>query len=243
MTFPTKVEDTIHRPAKRSLNDDIRLEAYKPDALAFVDKQMKGIHEAYGGCKSMGEHVERATEQSPPWASEIYIPKETRQAAEFVATNEPRLIAGFRDSQIAALERMVKSAAPHRKKWDGFIDPSIIPAAGKIQILALRHLARFLGLGGSKWMGQFAVGFPTTGDLSRNMVFPRKEPKEFLLPRRNIPHADEARFRERAPKSGRENAADLRKEAMGQHSKGWLEAPAPWTVPGDRLTFPRAAII
>ena len=103
-------------------------------------------------------------------------------------------------------------------------DLSIRPAAGEIHILALRQLAEFCGLGASKWMGQFAVGFRITGDLSQDRVSPHKNPKESLLPKKHLFTSAEARFRERPPKSGWENAADLWKEAMDQHSKGWLAA-------------------
>ena len=63
-------------------------------------------------------------------------------------------------------------------------------------------------------MAQSAVGFPITGHLLRNKACPIKEPKEPHLPRRTIFGMGAALFRERLPKSGRMNAADLWKEAM-----------------------------
>ena len=225
MKFPAEWKGPFHRPRKQRFNDDVRLEAYMPDALSFADKQRRGIREAFDGCSSMKGHVKRAVKQPFPLASEIPIPKETMKAAQFVAENDPRLIAGFWDSQLASLENLVKSAASSQAKWNGFIDPAIRPAAGKIHILALRQLAEFCGLGASKWMGQFAAGFPITGDLSRDRAFPRKNPKEPLPPKKQLFATAEARFRERAPKSGWENAADLWTEAMGQHAKGWLASP------------------
>ena len=41
-----------------------------------------------------------------------------------------------------------------------------------------------------------------------------------------------------APKSGWGNAADLRKDAMGQHSKGWLEYPVPLADSGRPADLP-----
>ena len=48
----------------------------------------------------------------------------------------------------------------------------------------------------------------------------------------------EARFRKIAPKSGRENAADLRKEAMSQHEQGWLRPPVPLYETGRPADLP-----
>ena len=132
----------------------------------------------------------------------------------------------------------MKSAAPDQTKWNGCIDPSIRPAAGEINTLAIRHLADFCGLGASKWMGQFAVGFPITGDLSQDKAFPFKNPKERLLPMKQLFESAEDRFRERAPKSGWKNANDLWKEAMDQHAKGWLAAPVELKASGRPADLP-----
>ena len=147
------------------------------------------------------------------------------KAAQFAAGNDPHLIAGFRGSQLASLENLAKSAAPPQAERSGFTDPSARPAAGEIHILALRHLAEFCGMGASKWMGQFAVGIPITGDLSQDRASPHKNPEGSPLPKKQIFASEEARFRERAPKSGWENAADLRTQSLGQSSKAWLVAP------------------
>ena len=202
MKFPVMWKGPFHRPKKQGFNDDVCLETYEPATLSFADKQRKGIHEAFDGCSSMKDHIRRAASQPFPLASETPIPEETRTAAKFVAENDPHLVADFWGSQLTSLQKLVESAASDQTKWNKCIDPAISPAAGKINTLALRHLADFCGLGASKWMGQFAVGFPITGDLSQAKVFPRKAPKERLLPKKRLFESAEARFRERAPKSG-----------------------------------------
>ena len=74
-------------------------------------------------------------------------------------------------------------------------------------------------------MGQFAVGFPTTGGLSQKQGFPAQD-SERAAPAKVIA-LEEVRSRERAPKSGWENAADLWEEALGQRPKGRLADPLP----------------
>ena len=130
MKFPTKLKEPFLRPKKRLFNDDVHLEAYKPDALYFADKQRMGVHEAFDGCYSTNEHVERAVAQPFPLASEIPIPRETMKAARFVAENGPPLIADFWGAQLNAPETLVQSDAPSHARWNGLIDPSIRPAAG-----------------------------------------------------------------------------------------------------------------
>ena len=95
MTFSAEWKGPFHRPRKQCFNDDVCLEAYVPAALSFADKQRKGIREAFEGCSSMEEHIERAVKQPFPLASETPIPRETRKAAQFVAENDPHLVAEF----------------------------------------------------------------------------------------------------------------------------------------------------
>ena len=102
-------------------------------------------------------------------------------------TAGPHLIAEFWDSQLASLGNLARSGAPSQAKRGGAIDPSIRPAAGGINILDPRQLPEFCGLWGSKWLGQFSAGFPIDGDLSQAKDFHRKNPKESLLPKKQLP--------------------------------------------------------
>lgn len=61
----------------------------------------------------------------------------------FVAGNDPRLMADFRDPQLDAIETLVTSDASPHDRWNGLIDSAIRPAAVKIQIMDLRHMAEF----------------------------------------------------------------------------------------------------
>ena len=159
-----------------------------------------------------------------------------------MAESDPHLLADFWDSQISHLEALDAAATPSQAKRNARIGPTIRPAAGEIQTLVLRHLAEFCGVGASNWMGQFAVGFPIAGELPQKSTFPRKEPKKSIIPRTQLFWSDEARFMGEFPEVRLGNAAALRNEAMGQHTKGWLAHPGPWAIQVNRMTCHRAAI-
>ena len=74
-------------------------------------------------------------------------------------------------------------------------------------------------------MGQFAVGFPIDGALSREGVFAPSRPSNTAMePGKQFDTAAE-RFRERSAKSGRENATPLWGDAIGKVEKGWMFPP------------------
>ena len=87
-------------------------------------------------------------------------------------------------------------------------------------------MAAKCGLGCTRWLAQFATGFPIDGVLSQKGVFGLTKPDETASDPALLFRADEARFRERATESGRKNAALLWPYAMGRVEKGWLRSPA-----------------
>ena len=162
-----------------------------------------------------------------PLASGIPIPADTARAAKLVAQSDPHVMAELWDSQHDALAALDHAAESHQARWNDHIDPVIKPAAAKVETVSLIRLARFGGFGASKWMDQFAVGFPIAGDLSQKNAFPLKEDNAPILPRSRISASSGARFRERAPNSGWGNAAGLWADSMFQHEKGRLSPPYP----------------
>ena len=78
------------------------------------------------------------------------------------------------------------------------------------------------GLGGQRWLGQFALGFPITGSLSQSLTFETDETVLQPLRRAQLYDTASARFREQAAKSGRKNAQLLWGEPLSQAKKGWL---------------------
>ena len=135
--------------------------------------------------------------QPSPLASGIPIPADTDRAAKLVAQSGPHVMAEFWDSQLDALTALVQSAEPRQARRNDHIGPVTKPAAGKVKTFALRRLARFCGFGASRWMDQFAVGFPITGELSQKNTFPRKENNAPILPRGRLFASAEALFRAR----------------------------------------------
>ena len=101
-----------------------------------------------------------------------------------------------------------RPSRPFQEKWDAQIRPEIRPEAGKLKTAALAQRCRHFNLGGQRWLCQFANGFSITGERSQKGVFP-PAPEEKLhprIPRAEISRSAEARFRERAAKSGVKNA-------------------------------------
>ena len=169
--------------------------------------------------------MRRALKERFPLAQDIPLPDETKGAADFVSDSPPHSVADFWDSQLDKLDALKSALLPHQKQWDAAIHPAIKPAAGKIQTLLIRELAEQCGLGGSKWLGQFAVGFPITGTLSQKGVYSLDEPNAKAIGPAVLFRTAASRFQERAAKSGHKNATQLWEEAHQQVKKGWLNPP------------------
>ena len=150
------------------------------------------------------------------------MPRELNRSAAFVSDSDPHMVAAFRGAQLARLSELVSTMDPHQMKWGSSTHPAVKPVAGNIRTLALRNLAGKCGLGGSRWMGQFSVGFPITGTLSQEGVSNPVRPSGAALGHGKLSDAAAARFRERSAKSGQKNDSLLWTEALGQVEKGRL---------------------
>ena len=91
---------------------------------------------------------------------------------------------------------------------------------------------RHFGLRGQKWMWQLANGFPATCPLSQKHLFPLSDKAATRTPRAELYQSASARFRERAPRCGTNDAQDLWGEAIAQSGKGWLSDPIPLAANG-----------
>ena len=100
-------------------------------------------------------------------------------------------------------------------------------------------MAAQFGMGGTRWLGQFATGFPIDGELSQKEVFAKTASEGELPDPVLIFRTAEARFRERATKSGMENAGPLCEGALEQVGKGWLCAPVELAPSGQPEGFPK----
>ena len=190
------------------------IEAYYPALFPFAGKQRKGIREAIDGCRSIRGHINRALAEPSPLELGTPIPAVTAQAAKFAAIHGHRELEAFWGEHLIALEGAVTAAAPPQGQWNKAILPPIRTASGKTKAVAIKKIAAHFGVGLGNWMGQFAVGFPITGVLSQKHTFPSKEPKGHPIHREQLFYPADARFRERAPKSGWGNAKALRDVAF-----------------------------
>ena len=59
---------------RRSYNDDIRSEAYRPADLTYAGQQRNGIRERLYSRHTFAEHILEALEESFPFASETHLP-------------------------------------------------------------------------------------------------------------------------------------------------------------------------
>ena len=124
------------------------------------------------------------------------------------------------------LSHLREKLAPRQKTRDSFIDPAAKPASGKIRTLTIRHLAEQCGLGGHRWLDQFATGFPIAGAPSQNGAYAPDVPKNTAIDPGTLPHTDATRFRERARMAGIKKAPpQLWGESTAQVKKGWLNSP------------------
>ena len=112
-----------------------------------------------------------------------------------------------------------------QEHWDSFIPQTSRPAPGSIKTVALSFLMDPLGLGGGRWIRQFAHGFDVAGTFSQRLVFPRNFKIHPPLDTDIFGCDRAARFSTRARASGFPHAGHLWAEAKDQVSCGWLPAP------------------
>ena len=150
---------------------------------------------------------------------------ETKLAADFACKSDPREIAACWDSQIITMSSLVSDLESRQQQLGESIHPDIKPDAVRVQVLAFRRLACQFGLEGSRWVGQFPTGFPIAGVLSRKGTFAENPSTAHPADNRVLFETSEARFRERAAKTGTKNAPTLRREDIRKVEKGWLCPP------------------
>ena len=155
---------------RRSFNDDVHVEAYAPAALTYAGKQRKGIHENFESCTSMEDHVHRALGEQFPLSVDTPLPQDTRAAALFSRDSTPEQLRSFWESQLLKLEKLVQDSELAQEKWGGDIPDGIKPAAGKLKTVAISQLMDQCGLQGKRWVRQFALGPPVTGELPQRSL-------------------------------------------------------------------------
>ena len=185
----------------------------------------------------MTEHVDRALLEPFPLSIETPLPAHTVRAAVFVRDSPPDAVASFWSKQLQRLSALVKNSHPLQERWNRSIPPSLAPAAGKLNTVALSQLMDLCGIAGQRWVDQFAFGFPITGVLSQKHSFDPSTPEADILSHMDLYRSAAQRFRDRAARSGYKNAPALWDEAISQHNLGWLSPPIPLNADGRPTTW------
>ena len=232
----------------RIYNDDLQLGTYTPADLFRAGEQKRGIRQVFERCSSFSGHIRTALRGKFPLSFGTPLPAELHRSDAFIRDTCPEAVTRFWGRQLGCLSKLVDQAAPFQKKWGAKIKPAILPEAGKLKTAALAQLCRHFGLGGQRWLCQFANGFSINGGLSQKGVFhpSHEENPQPRTPRVELCRSADVRFRERAAKSGVKNAGPLWKEALEQVEKGWLSPPSQlrsdgrpysWKLKGFNIAF------
>ena len=219
---------------RSSYNDDIHLEPFRKADFSIAGQQRKGIHEPLSSCNSFDRHVRAAMEERFPLSISTPLPRSLRDNAIFCRDTPPSHLLSVWKDQLARVEGLVSSCALAQSKWDACILPDILPAAGHLKTVAIKQLMRECGMGGARWLDQFAFGFPITGLLSQKFLYQvdeKVDPSD-VIPLSELFNSAASRFRERSTKSGHKNASQLWDEALIQVKKGWLLPPAELAADG-----------
>ena len=153
------------------------------------------------------------------------MPKETIRASISSMDLPPGKPPPFWDAQLSATSSLVERCRISQANRDACIPPEIRPDAGKFQTVAPKQLMDQNGLGGARWLDQFAFDLPIYGHLSQKHLFdPDCKDSEQLRPTQLF-GADRPRIRERSAKSCHKIDQALWGEAWGQVVKGWLLPP------------------
>ena len=226
-------------PRRQSFNGDVEIEAYRPAKLILAGKHRKGIREPLDFCSSPDEHIRYALKDPFPLSAATPLQRELKAASAVSRDIPPVELVEFWGAQNTALESLISNCSLAQKKWDNSIAPEILTAAAKFRTVALKQLLRQHNLGGARWLGQFAFGFPITGSLSQRYTYDLADRDKLKdrIPRSQLFEAASLRFRERAAKYGHKDAQVIWGEALQQVEKGWLFAPHPLSADGKPLSW------
>ena len=218
-------------------NDDLFLGSFKKSNYIWAGAQKKGTLPSILESKDYLDHIRQAMEMEFPLTADIEIPPEIDTSLNWLATTDPSIVINFWDIQLVKLKKLVAAAASSQSKWNDLIPREIRGAQKKFKSVAFHQLLSHLNLGGDKWIGQFIFGFPTTGILSQEGVFPHNAKNTIPAQISSLWRTSADRFRQRSRASGFRNAEALWAEAVDQVAQGWLSRPVDLSENGDLPLF------
>ena len=141
---------------------------------------------------------------------------------------DPSAISAFWGNRLLRIKTLVEASAATDQLWDDSIPPGFRPSDGKLKIAAFASLMYQANLGGSRWVDQFAYGFPPIGSLALIRRFPYPPDSNAKKTPPPPPRADfsgcRCPFFELPKKSGRENGAPVER-SFTEKAKGWIDEP------------------
>lgn len=153
-------------------NDDLFAKHFQSSSMHFAGKQRRGVVDEHLECMPLSEHVDTALSAPFFLSLETPLPASTARAAVFLRGSPANSVLSFWGAQIRKLGELIRATSKLQHSWGELIPPATRPAAGKLQLVALDHLAHACGLGGSAWLTQFMFGFPPDGKaIAKGMPF------------------------------------------------------------------------
>ena len=207
-------------------NDDLITEHYSPSPYSYSGAQRKGISEPFPSVASYEAHVAAALGAPFPLHEPTPLPRDLSLALLFNRDNDIATVREFRNRQLTTLRTLAQESLTTTERMYAFTPAEIRPATGLVNIALLAHLLDFTGMGGTRWILQFIVGFPLTGRLHQSRAFPldTDSPELFANPELLLP-PNASRFRARSIRPCSRHAETLWAEAMSQVHEGWLNPP------------------
>ena len=160
---------------QQDCNDDLRLGSFEPNRFVWSGLQKKGASPLIGDPQDYIDHILRDTRAIFPLTVGMPLPEEITESLTFLMFTEHAKIIEFRGDQILRLSALVKDCQATQETWNLSIPTEIKGPQKKFKAVAFRQLLSNFSLGWDRWISQFTFGFPTTGILSQEGVFPASE--------------------------------------------------------------------
>ena len=164
---PFKPEFGIPPTDRDSFNDLLLMGSYQEAGLSVADRQRRRAHSLLTDAPSFQARAESAARQVFPLPMDTPIPPPHRRAASLVRASSPLELSLSRDEQLARLGSLISETIESNAVRNSSILHNLKPSAVELQTIALKQLFAPSGIGGSEWVGQFAVGFPFVSALPK----------------------------------------------------------------------------
>ena len=141
----------------------------------MAGNQQKGVAPEIPGDPSYYDHVTQAPDTEFCLTKEIPIPPEIIDSSGWISTTPHGEILSFWKAQFAALQQLVLGATHSQAAWTNLTPQVLRPATERFQAAAFRQILSHFNLGGDRWIGKFAHGFPTSGIISQEGALPLRQ--------------------------------------------------------------------